>query len=129
MAPLSGTVVQCSTKGEEKQGYRTVAIFWNKCAILVVMTTQAVIDTILPVLKARSVKRASLFGSYAKDQFSSDSDVDVLVELPEGSSLLDLVDLKLELEDKLEKEVDVLTYKSLHPLIRDKVLQQQMPIL
>ena len=93
------------------------------------MTTQAVIDTILPVLKARSVKRASLFGSYAKDQFSSDSDVDVLVELPEGSSLLDLVDLKLELEDKLEKEVDVLTYKSLHPLIRDKVLQQQMPIL
>ncbi len=51
------------------------------------------------------------------------------MELPEYSSLLDLAGLKIELEEVLRKEVDVLTYNSLHPLLRDRILSEQVVIL
>ena len=42
-------------------------------------------------------------------------DIDILVEFESRKSLLDLAGLKIELEEKLKRDVDVLTYKSLHP--------------
>jgi predicted nucleotidyltransferase len=58
-----------------------------------------------------------------------DSDLDLLVEFEEGRSLLDLVDLRLVLEDMLGREADVVTYASLHPLLRERVLGEQVEIL
>ena len=43
--------------------------------------------------------------------------------------MLDLVGLKLELEELLKKKVDIVTYKSLHPLLRDKILNEEEIIL
>jgi hypothetical protein len=46
-----------------------------------------------------------------------------------GRSLLDLAHLKNELEDAVERSVDLLTYKSLHPLLKETILAEQVPIL
>ena len=60
---------------------------------------------------------------------TNESDVDLLVEFESRQSLLDLAHLKNELEDAVERRVDLLTYKSLHPLLKERILAEQVPIL
>ena len=86
-------------------------------------------ETAIPILKKHRVKRASLFGSVVYGNQDEESDIDLLVELPSGSSLFDLVRLKRDLEKGLNKEVDLVTYKSLHPLIKDKILGEKQDVL
>lgn len=95
------------------------------------MTTalKNVTDKILPVLKEAGVTRSSLFGSYVRGDYSITSDVDILVELPKGNSLLDLVKLEKKLEKALGKKVDLLTYNSVHPLLKDNIGKNQLQIL
>ena len=83
----------------------------------------------LPILKQMGVIRSSLFGSYARGENKEDSDVDILVDLPRGKSLFDLVELQMKLEEALGKKIDVVTYRSLHPLLRDRILAEQIKIL
>lgn len=84
---------------------------------------------ILPVLKKYDVSRASLFGSVVNGESTEKSDIDLLVEFRGEKSLLDLAGLKIELEELLGRRVDVLTYNSLHPLLKDKILSKEMSIL
>ena len=84
---------------------------------------------IIPILRRFGVKRASLFGSIARGENGSGSDIDILVEFEGEKSLLDLAGLKVELEEALGRKVDVLTYNSLHPLLKDRILREQKPIL
>ncbi len=60
---------------------------------------------------------------------TEESDIDLLVELPETASLLDLAGLKIDIEELLGRNVAVLTYDSLHPLLRDRILSEQVAIL
>lgn len=83
----------------------------------------------LPVLKEAEVKRAALFGSYVRGEDTNKSDIDILVDFPRGKTLLDLVDLKMTLEKKLRRKVDVVTYEGIHPLLKDSILNSQYPIL
>lgn len=75
------------------------------------------------------MRRAAFFGSVATGDARQDSDVDILVQFKGKKSLLDLVQLKLELERSLRRQVDVLTYDSLSPHIRDRVLKEQVMII
>ncbi len=84
---------------------------------------------IVPILNKYGVRKAALFGSVVRGEETEKSDIDLLVELPERASLLDLAGLKIDLEELLKMEVDVLTYNSLHPLLKDKILDEQMAIL
>ncbi len=86
-------------------------------------------EKILNALKSNDVKRASLFGSVVRGELTDESDIDLLVEFKGKKSLLDLVGLKLELEEMLKRKVDVLTYNSLHPLLKDRILREQEVIL
>jgi predicted nucleotidyltransferase len=86
-------------------------------------------NRIAPVLREHGVRRAGIFGSTARGEARPDSDIDLLVEFEEGRSLLDLVDLRLVLEDLLGREADVVTYASLHPKLRKRVLEEQVEIL
>jgi len=83
----------------------------------------------VPILKEAGVTRSAIFGSYAVGENTKDSDVDILVELQKGSSLLDLIRLKRKLEEALNKEVDLLTFNSISPLLKDIVQKNQTPIL
>ena len=84
---------------------------------------------ILPVLQRYDVVRAAIFGSLARGETKQGSDIDILVEFAGEKSLLDLAGLKIELEELLGVRVDVLTYGSLHPLLKDRVLSEQEVIL
>jgi len=85
---------------------------------------------ITPILKSHDIKKAAVFGSFVRGENSKNSDIDILIEFrKDDKSLLDLVGLKLELEKKLSKKVDVLTYNSLHPLLRNIILKEQKAIL
>ncbi len=83
----------------------------------------------LEVCQKHSIKRASLFGSFARQEATDSSDIDLLVEFQEGKSLFDLIDLKNDLEKISKRKVDVVTYASLHPLIKEKVMAEQEIII
>jgi len=93
------------------------------------MELEGLRNKIIPILERYEVKRAAVFGSYVRGEQTKDSDIDILVEFKGKKSLLDLAGLKIELEDTLHRKVDVLTYNSLHPLLKDRILQEQKVIL
>ena len=74
---------------------------------------------------ARSVR---LFGSLARGEADAASDIDLLVELEPGRSLLDLGGMQFELEALLGRHVDVVTERGLRPRIRDRVLREAVPL-
>jgi len=96
---------------------------------VVKMDLEEVKAKLVPVLRRSGVKRAAIFGSFVRGEQEEGSDLDVLVEFEGGKSLLDLVGLKMELEEVLGRKVDLLTYNSLHPLLRDRILEEQRVIL
>jgi len=90
---------------------------------------QAVRVAVIEILRENGVKRAAFFGSIVRGEMDEESDIDILIEFEGRKSLLDLVHLKNELEDAVNRRVDLLTYKSLHPRLRDRILAEQVPIL
>jgi uncharacterized protein len=89
------------------------------------MTTQVIKNKIVPILKRQGVLKAAIFGSAARGEMKKNSDVDILVKLSKNKSLLDLVGLKLELENKLGRNVDVVSYGGISPLLKDIILKEQ----
>lgn len=84
----------------------------------------------LPILKRHDVKRAAIFGSFARGEANAKSDVDFLIEYKgRNKSLLDLVGLKLDLEESLSRKVDVITYRSIYWRLRERILAEQVVIL
>ncbi len=82
-------------------------------------------EKILPILQRYDVAKAAVFGSFVRGEMKEGSDIDLLVEFEGEKSLLDLAGLKIELEDLLGRKVDVLTYNSLHPLLKNKILEEE----
>ena len=80
---------------------------------------------IYPILQRYDVTKAAIFGSFVRGENKKGSDIDILVEFKGEQSLLDLAGLKIELEELLKMKVDVLTYNSLHPLIKERILNEQ----
>lgn len=83
----------------------------------------------IPLLKESGVVRSSLFGSFVRGEETDNSDIDFLVELPKDKSYLDLVRLELKLEKALDKKVDLLTYQSISPYLKDYIQKDQLAIL
>jgi len=100
-----------------------------KSDMMVNMEPEEIRNKVVLLLKRYDVKRAAFFGSFVRGEHRGDSDIDILVEFEGEKSLLDLARLKIELEKVLGRRVDVLTYASLHPLLRDRILQEQKVIL
>ncbi len=69
------------------------------------------------IAKAHGVRALSLFGSAARREAKGDSDLDFLVELEAGRSLVDLVGVKQDLESLFSRPVDVFTRASLKPAV------------
>ncbi len=90
---------------------------------------QQIRKKILPTLQRYDVTRAAIFGSFARGQSSKRSDIDLLIEFKGEKSLLDLAGLKIALQELLKTKVDVLTYNSLNPLLKDRILSEQEVIL
>lgn len=75
-------------------------------------------------LTANGAKRISIFGSFARGDAGSGSDLDIIVEFADRKSLLDLVRLERELSEQLGMKVDLLTYRSISPFLLDRITQE-----
>lgn len=90
------------------------------------MNEKEIAKKIKPILEKQGVKKAALFGSQARGDAKKNSDVDILIQYEnEDKSLFDFAELKLDIEEVLKRKVDLVTYNSLHPLLRDIILNEQ----
>lgn len=79
---------------------------------------------ILELARRHGIEDIRVFGSVARGQADPDSDVDLLVRFPEGTSLLDQIGFMQDLEDLLGWKVDVISEPALHWFVRDRVLAE-----
>jgi predicted nucleotidyltransferase len=82
---------------------------------------------ILRLAEKRGGRNVRVFGSVARGDNRQNSDVDFLVEFEAGRTLLDLIGLKLDLQDLLGATVDVVTPNSLR-YVRERVLAEAQPL-
>lgn len=85
-------------------------------------------EEILSIATKYGAFNVRIFGSVARGDETADSDVDFLVELEPGRNLLDRIALMQDLEDLLERKVDVATVKGLREYFRDRILREALPL-
>jgi predicted nucleotidyltransferase len=85
-------------------------------------------DEIIKIAASHGARNLRVFGSHARGEASSKSDLDLLINLEPGRSLLDLIAIKQDLEDLLGCAVDVVTEDAVSPHIRDQVLQDAVSL-
>ena len=90
------------------------------------LTKAQIIETALPMLVKHGVERAGLLGSYVDGSATEDSDIDILVEMKAGSSLIELASLQIDLEDRFRRKVDVVEYAGIKPILRSSILGQEL---
>jgi len=83
---------------------------------------------ILRLASQHGARNVRIFGSVARGEADERSDVDLLVDLEPGRSLLDLGGLLMDLRDLLRRNVDVVTERGLKARIRSRVLQEAVPL-
>lgn len=83
----------------------------------------------IPILKKNGVKKAGIFGSYARGEEKKNSDVDLLVEIKGNQSLLDVVRLERLLQERLGRKVDLVEYCAIHPYLKERILSEEVRIL
>lgn len=84
---------------------------------------------ILPILKRHRAKRTGLFGSLVRGQMGKSSDIDILVDLPRNSSLIDVVGIQQDIEEVVGKKVDLVEYEAIKPLLKERILAEEIRIL
>lgn len=85
-------------------------------------------EEILQIAAKHGARRVRIFGSVARGEADAASDLDLLVEMDPGRSLLDLGGLLMDLQDLLGCRVDVVTEKGLRKRIRDRVLREAVAL-
>ena len=96
------------------------------------MTTLDLLKTkredILRLAALRGARNLRVFGSVARGEEDSASDVDFIVDMEPGKSLLDLGGLLMDLQELLGRSVDIVTEQGLKARLRDRVLQEAVPL-
>lgn len=83
---------------------------------------------ILSLAARHGAKSIRVFGSVVRGEADEQSDVDFLVEMEPGRSLMDMGGLLMDLQELLGCKVDVVSEKGLRPRIRERVLKEDMPL-
>ena len=89
------------------------------------LTAETVLQTLREqpdLFQQHKIKTLALFGSTARNQATETSDLDFVVEFVEQATFKGYMNLKFYLEDLFQRPVDLVTKKSIKPLIRDKIL-------
>jgi predicted nucleotidyltransferase len=85
-------------------------------------------EEILSISARHGAYNVRVFGSVARGDASASSDLDLLVDLEQGRSLLDHAALLLEIQSLLGCDVDVVTSKGLRPRMRARVMAEAIPL-
>ena len=91
-----------------------------------------VLEAAAPVLKAMAADRGyhklAVFGSVARGEATQDSDVDLLVEAPEGTSSFDFVRFQQLIEKVLGRKIDLIEYGGLDVRLDDDIRREAVPL-
>jgi len=85
-------------------------------------------EDILRTANRHGAFNVRIFGSVARGEADSESDIDLLVDMEPGRSLFDLSGLLIDLEDMLGCHVDVVTERGLRDRIRERVLKEAVAL-
>ena len=85
-------------------------------------------DRIVQLAAKYGAHNLRVFGSWARQEQTPESDLDLLVAMEGGRSYLDLIAFWLALQDLLKRKVDVVTDKGLSPFLRDRILKEAVPL-
>ena len=90
------------------------------------LTLERIKSVVARLSEKYGVKRAYLFGSYARGEATEDSDVDILIEKGNLTKYKDYAKFYFELRDSLEKDVDLQTDKGVHPKMMKLIDQDRI---
>jgi predicted nucleotidyltransferase len=79
-------------------------------------------EHVLAIAIAHGARNVRVFGSVVTGLDHEGSDLDLLVDMPRGTSLLGVVGLQLDIQDALGVKVDLCTERELHPALRERIL-------
>jgi len=85
-------------------------------------------EDILRLAKEYGAYNVRVFGSVARGEADEKSDIDLLVDMEQGRSLLDMGGLLMDLQDMLGYDVDIVTERGLRERMRDRVLKDAVPL-
>lgn len=85
-------------------------------------------DEILRVASAHGARNLRVFGSVSRGEATDKSDIDLLINLEPGRTLLDIIAIKQDLGDLLGCNVDVVTEDSVSPYIREQILKDAVSL-
>jgi len=85
-------------------------------------------NQIIKILKENKIKKAGIFGSYAKGKNKKSSDIDIIIE-PEKNTGFGFFKIQMQLEEKLGKKIDLITYNSIHPMLKERILNEEVRII
>ena len=86
-------------------------------------------QSILQVLRQRPIRRAAIFGSFARGDERAHSDIDLLIEYSAKHTLFDILRLENELFEATSRKVDIVEYEAIKPTIKERILSQAITIL
>jgi len=82
---------------------------------------QKLFSDIAEFLKSKGATKVAVFGSYIRDEETSNSDIDILVDFDNGLGLLDIIRIERELGEHIEKKVDLVLEGTFNPIIQKYV--------
>ena len=93
---------------------------------------ETLLEAAAPILKAlageQGFTRLAVFGSVARHQARQDSDIDLLVEAPEGTSSFGFIRFKQLIEQVVGREIDLVSYGGLKPKLEDDIRREAVPL-
>ncbi len=92
------------------------------------MDKQKLYSEIVEFLKSKGATKVAVFGSYVRDEETRESDIDLIVTLPDDISLMKFVRIERELSEKIGKKVELLTEEYISPYIINSI-RSEMKIL
>ncbi len=87
------------------------------------------VKDMLRILKKHRIRKAALFGSFARGSQNSKSDIDLLIDPPQKFTLFDIAELKRELEGSVKREVDLITFRSINKLLEPYIKKDMKMIM
>jgi len=83
---------------------------------------------VISILRSHGIKKILVFGSYARGEATPKSDLDLIVEFPKGTSLLDHIRIENELIEKLKIKVDLISKNGISPYLKDNIMKEAIVI-
>ncbi len=93
-----------------------------------IQLTEEIKNKIILILAKHNIRKILVFGSYARNEAKPNSDLDLIVEFPEGTSLLDHIGIEFELSETLNMKIDLLSQNGISPYIKNQIMKEAVVI-